>query len=206
MSLLAVGHPRRNRTKPSRPITAQQASRALRRAAPPTTGRTWKRSALPEPALVSVGVPTAEAVVSLLLVAFCWAPVVVISAAAGWAVVSAVVSLGVAAVALRVRRVIIGKQYVAIRQIGRFHVASVDHVRHLELRPTGRGGVLCVHTDDGRCMRLRRVEVARPEVNAALRRIADLGAHTRDERVEELLSLEHTESRLRHRYLADAVQ
>lgn len=203
MSLTLIpDHPRRF-TKVAPELTPDQRERQLRRSSTPTTAHCWRRTGLPDPHLASIGVPASEIVVSLVLVAFCWAPVVAISQA-GWALASAVVSLVVALVVIRVRRVVVGTDYLAVRQLGRFHVATTDHVRHLELRPSSRGGVLCVHTDDGRCMRLRRVEVARPDVNAALRQLS--GTHTRDSHVEELLSLEHDDTRLRHRYLADAVQ
>lgn len=130
----------------------------------------------------------------------------VVSGWAPWAWITGGISLVVGAALLRVRRVLLGEDWVAVRQIGRFHIATVDHVKHLELRPSEHGGVLCLHTDDGRCMRLRRVEVIKPEVNAALRELAGRGNGTHDSRVEELLMLTHDDSRIRHRYLADAVQ
>ncbi|HWG94278.1 MAG TPA: hypothetical protein VNU66_08655, partial [Mycobacteriales bacterium] len=59
--------------------------------------------------------------------------------------------------------------------------------------------------DDGRCMRLRRVEVADPQVGAALRALWTRAGGTHDPLVEDLLQLPHDGGRLRHRYLADAV-
>ncbi len=55
-------------------------------------------------------------------------------------------------------RVVVGADFVAVRQLGRYHVASAHHLCHLELRAM-RGGALCLHTDDGRRMVLRRVEL-----------------------------------------------
>ena len=201
--LVLAERPRRARVV--RPPSQRAAARRLRRTAPHTTAATWTRAGLPGRARASAGVPLGEALVSLLVVALLWVPAYVASGRAAWSLLGAGASLLVAAYLLRARRVLIGDGWVAVRQVGRFHVATVDHVKHLELRPSQKGGVLCVHTDDGRCMRLRRAEVARPEVNEALRAMAGSGTGTRDPRVEELLSLTHDESRTRHRYLADAV-
>jgi hypothetical protein len=143
-------------------------------------------------------------------VASCTALALLFVPLALWAGVASAVAAGAVAVtALAVvlarRRVVVGGDHVAVRQLGRFHVATGDHVRHLELKPSQRGGVLCLHTDDGRCMRLRRVEVADPEVNAAIRALWTRAGGTHDPLVEDLLGLPHDGRRLRHRYLADAV-
>ena len=133
-------------------------------------------------------------------------PLAVWTQGAAWVPLTAGIALAFASYLLWARRVVVGERFVAVRQLGRYHVATVDHVRHLELRPSQRGGVLCLHTDDGRCMRLRRAEVAVPAVNAALRTLAGCSQGTRDALCEALLELPHEETRIRHRYLADAVQ
>ncbi|MCW2776780.1 MAG: hypothetical protein JWN17_505, partial [Frankiales bacterium] len=188
------------------PPTQRAAARQLRRTATPTTGRTWLRSRLPGRSVARAGVPLSEALTSLLVVALAFVPVVVWTQGAAGAFVALAASLVVLGHVLWARRVVVGTSWVAVRQLGRYHVATVDHVQHLELRPSQHGGVLCLHTDDGRCMRLRRVEVARPDVNAALRELAARHGGTRDSRAQELLGLPHDASRLRHRYLADALQ
>lgn len=186
--------------------TQRAAARALRRTATPTTGRTWLRSGLPGYPRASAGVPLGESLSSLLIVGLAFVPVFVWTQGSPGAFVALGVALAVMSYVLWARRVVVGDDFVAVRQLGRYHVATVDHVKHLELRPSQHGGVLCLHTDDGRCMRLRRVEVADPAVNAALRNLAARHSGTFDSRCEALLGLPHEESRLRHRYLADAVQ
>lgn len=193
--------PRRRAVR--REPSQRAAARALRRTATPTTGRTWLRSRL-GPARACAGVPVSEAVASCTALALVFVPLGLWIGAAP-AVVAAAVAVAALAYVLWARRVVVGDSWVAVRQLGRYHVATVDHVRHLELKPSQRGGVLCLHTDDGRCMRLRRVELADPAVGAALRELWAAGDGTHDPRVAELLELPHDQQRIRHRYLADAV-
>lgn len=197
---------RPRRARVPRVPTQREAARALRRTAPPTTGRSWTRAGLPGHPRAVAGVPWSESLTSVFIVAVLFVPLFVFSQGAAWAFLTAGVAVVVASYLLWARRVLVGDRFVAVRQVGRYHVATVDHVQHLELRPSQRGGVLCLHTDDGRCMRLRRVEVARPEINAALTAMAGLHEGTRDPLVEHLLDLPHEETRIRHRYLADALQ
>jgi hypothetical protein len=193
--------PRRGAVR--REPSQRAAARALRRTATPTTGRTWLRSRL-GPARASAGVPVSEAVASCTSLALLFVPLG-LWVGAGPAGVAGALAVGVLAYVLWARRVVVGDAWVAVRQLGRYHVATVDHVRHLELKPSQRGGVLCLHTDDGRCMRLRRVELADPAVGAALRALWAQGQGTHDPRVAQLLELPHDQRRIRHRYLADAV-
>ena len=197
---------RPRRPKVDRPPSQRAAARALRRSAPPTTGRTWRRSRLPQPELAAAGVPFAEGAVSCALVGLLFVPVLLFAGFAPAAWVAAAVAVLAAGYVVSIRRVVVGPSYVAVRQLGRFHVATVTHVRHLELKPSSRGGVLCVHTDDGRCMRLRQAETRDPRLAAALRALSLRSDGTRDAQVERLLHLPRDERRLRHRYLADAVQ
>ena len=196
---------RARRPRVQRPPSSRVASLRLRRSAPMTTGQVWRRSSLPDAPRTSAGVPLSEAAASLFVVALLFVPVAVWTQFAPAVGVAAVAAVAVTAYLLWARRVVVGDSYVAVRQLLRYHVATVDHVRHLELRPSAHGGVLCLHTDDGRCRRLRRAEVARPEVNAALRELAGCCDGTRDPRVEHLLDLPNEPTRIRHRYLADAL-
>ena len=204
MTALPVATPlpsRPRRRVVPRPPSQRAAARALRRTAAPTTVRTWRRAGLPGPVVAGAGVPRSEALWSLAVVAVGFVPVFVWSQGAPGAFVTLGVALAVMAYVLWARRLVVGQCWVAVRQLGRYHVASVDHVRHLELKPSSHGGVLRLHTDDGRCMRVRRVEVSRPEVAAALRAVVEDCGGTRDPFVEELLELPHEESRIRDRYL-----
>ena len=183
-------------------------SRAARRSgAASTTPVTWTKAGLPGPARASAGVPASEAAVSVGVVVLVFGALLLVTGGS-----LEVLALGVGAVlvvgyVLWARRVVVGDSWVAVRQLGRYHVASADHLRHLELRPTQRGGVLRLHTDDGRVMRLRRVEVASPDVNAAIRDLSGVSSgSTHDRRVEELLDLPYEEGRLRHRYVADMLE
>jgi hypothetical protein len=194
-----VARPRRRpvRREPSQ----RAAARAVRRTATPTTGRTWRRDRL-GPVRATTGVPVSEAVASCTALALVFVPLA-LWAGALVAVVAGALAVGALSYVLWARRVVVGDTWVAVRQLGRYHVATVDHLRHLELKPSERGGVLCLHTDDGRCMRLRRVELADPQVGAALREMWAAGDGTHDDRVEALLGLPHETGRIRHRYLAD---
>jgi hypothetical protein len=147
-----------------------------------------QRRHLPGPEVASTGVPAAEAVSLLLLVAFCWAPVIVIShEMMAW--VAALLTLGITDLLLRVRRVVVGADYVAVRRFVHLHVAHLGSTAHLEVRSSERGGILFVHADDGRVLRLRRVELDRPRVHAALRAFTLAGNHSHDRRVDEVLEL-----------------
>jgi hypothetical protein len=169
----------------------------------PTTGQTWRRATL-GPARASAGVPVSEAVASCTVLALLFVPFA-LWAGPVLAVVAGALAVGALSYVLWARRVVVGDSWVAVRQLGRYHVATVDHLRHLELKPSERGGVLRLHTDDGRRMRLRRAEFSDPSVGAALKELWADGDGTHDGRVAELLHLPYEERRIRHRYLADAV-
>jgi hypothetical protein len=153
----------------------------------------------------SAGTPPGEAVIDCTMVALLFVPIFLFT---GFSPVTWVVAgLAVAATAYVVwaRRVVVGESYVAVRRLGRYHVATVDHVRHLELKPTQRGGVLCLHTDDGRCMRLRRIELSRPDVFRALTELCERhDGCTHDPLVAQLLGLPQEGDRVRHDYLPGA--
>lgn len=193
--------PRRERVR--REPTPRAAARQLRRTAPRTTATTWRRRGLPGPATATAYATAAEVLFGAFVVGLLFIPVVLWTQAA----VGAFVGLGVALVALAhlawARRVVVGEDFVAVRQIGRYHVASADHVRHLELRAM-QGGALCLHTDDGRRMVLRRVELEQDGVAEAMRVLADCGSSTRDRRVCAALGLEDSGERVLDRYLPTA--
>lgn len=192
---------RPRRTKVVRPPSPRAAERQLRRSAARTTGTAWRRAALPGPAVASTGIGFGTAATSVTAVALLCVPLLVWTQASPAAVLTGAVAVAVATALVTLRRVVVGADFVAVRRTLRYHVATVDHVRHLELRAM-TGGVLCVHTDDGRCMVLRRAELARPAVRDALRALADCGRSTRDARVCAALGLEEDPDRLQDRYLA----
>lgn len=200
--------PRRSKVQrpPTHNAAQRAASRALRKSTPSSGTVSWTQAGLPNPPVAKAGVPFAESAMSLAIVVLLFVPVAVVSGFALGAFLAAGVAVLVTSYLLWARRVVVGERYVAVRQVGRYHIADLDHVRHLQLAPSRKGGVLRLHTDDGRMMRLRRVEVTRPEINAALRAWSGIGQGTHDRHVAELLDLPHDEHRLRHRYLADAVQ
>ena len=193
---------RPRRPKVDRGPTPRAAARAVRRSTRPTTSRAWQRRSLP-PVVASAGAPFGEALLDCSMVAMLFVPVLLFTGFSS--ATFAVAGLAVAATAyvLWARRVVVGESYVAVRHLGRYHVATVDHVRHLELKPTQRGGVLCLHTDDGRCMRVRRAELSRPAVKQALTELCERhDGCTHDPHAAALLGLPTEGDRIRHRYLA----
>lgn len=195
---------RRPRRAPvRREPTPRAAARALRRTAPRTTSSTWRRAGLPGAPAAVAGARPVEVLMGALIVGLLFIPVVVWTQAAPGAFVALGLALAVVAYLSWARRIVVGADYVAVRQLGRYHVAHVDHLRHLELRAM-QGGLLCLHTDDGRSMRLRRIELERPEVQDALRSLAGCGTSTRDRRVCALLGLADEDDRVLDRYLPTA--
>jgi hypothetical protein len=190
---------RPRRTVVPRPPSLAAAERTLRRTAAPTTTTALRLDARHE-AVATAGVPAAEAVTSLVLVAVCFVPALVWSRLAAWSLIALACALVVTGCAIRARRLVVGTDFVAVRSLLRYRVASVDHVRHLRLRPTQRGGQLCLHTDDGHCLRLRRVELEDAAVREALRALAGCGSSTRDPLTCALLALEADPGRTRADY------
>ena len=185
-----------------RPPSLAAAERAVRRQAEPTTTTTLRLGA-DRVTVASAGVPASEAVTSLVLVALCFVPVLVWSQLAAWSLISLGAALLVTCSAIGARRLVVGSDFVAVRSVLRYRVAPVDAVRHLRLRPTQRGGQLCVHTDDGHCLRLRRVELEDPAVRQALTALAGCGTSTRDPLTCALLQLEADPGRTRDHYLPE---
>lgn len=183
--------------------TPRAAARELRRTAAPTTARTWTRRGLPGAATATATATWPEVVLLVVAVGLLFVPVVLWTQAAAGTFVTLGVSLLVVAYLAWARRVVVGDGFMAVRQLGRYHVATADHVRHLELRAM-QGGALCLHTDDGRRMVLRRVELEQDGVAAAMGALAGCGSSTRDRRVCAALGLEDDEERVLDRYLPRA--
>jgi hypothetical protein len=137
--------------------------------------------------LAQAGVPRIETSAYLLLVVAALLPWLLISRGHSAAVLTLVLSLASAGFFLWSRRVVVGHDFVAVRSLLRYRVATASHVRHLELRPTQRGGQLCLHTDDGHCVRLRRAEIDAPAVHEALRALTGCSDSTRDRLTRYLL-------------------
>jgi hypothetical protein len=183
--------------------TPRAAARSLRRTSKRTTTRTWTKGGLPGAATATAYATAAEVVFGAVVVGLLFVPVVVWTQGAAGAYVALGVALAGLAYLAWARRVVVGEDFVAVRQIGRYHVANADHVRHLELRAM-QGGALCLHTDDGRRMVLRRVELEQDGVAQAMRALADCGSSTRDRRVCAALGLEDGGERVLDRYLPTA--
>lgn len=194
---------RPRRTRVRREPSARAAARAVRRSTPRTTARTWRRSGLPGPVIATAGTRPAELVLSVVVVLLLAVPLLVWTQGAPAALLTVAAALAVVAYLAWARRVVVGSDYVAVRQLGRYHVAHVDHVRHLELRAM-QGGALCLHTDDGRTMRLRRPELEKPAVSAALRELVDCSSGSVDPRVCAQLGVDVEQHRKLDRYVPAA--
>jgi hypothetical protein len=170
--------------------------------APPAHSRSWTRAGLPGPVVASAGVPVAESVTSVTALVIAFVPLWVWTERAAWGFAAAALAAAGLSYVLWARRVAVGENYLAVRQLGRYHVSRADAFRDVRLSPTQHGGTLRVSTDDGRCMRLRRAEYTDRGVNEALRSLCASGQASCDEAVEELLSMPQPS---RPRFLADAV-
>jgi hypothetical protein len=191
----------RPRRAPVRRAHSQRAARrSLRRTAPRTTARTWRRSALPGAAVATARARPGEVAAAMLVVLLLAVPVLVWTHLAAGAFVALAVALAAVTYLASARRVVVGDDYVAVRRLGRYSVAHADHVRHLELRAM-QGGVLCLHTDDGRFVRLRRVELEQPGIADGLKSLAGCSDSTRDSRVCALLDLVTDDGRVVDRYV-----
>ena len=91
-------------------------------------------------------------------------------------------------------------------KFGPYRLALAESITSGALTQSQRGGILKLHTGDGRTMRLRRVEFSNPEVNAALRAFILRTGRKYNEAVMLRLDLPWREDFGHHRYLLDAVQ
>jgi hypothetical protein len=166
----------------------------------------WRRSSLPAERTGSVGVPLSEGVASVFIGAIAYIPIALVTGYAAWNyAVAAVLVLGLS-YALCSRSVVAGPDFVAVRKFGPYRLALVESISAGALTHSQRGGVLKLHTGDGRTMRLRRVEFSHPEINTALRAFVLKTGKRYDERVMKLLDLPWREDFGHHRYLLDAVE
>lgn len=178
-----------------------RADRSAEADAPPAHAVTWTRGGLPGAVVASAGVPVSEAVVSVTAVVLPFVPLWLWTERAPWGFALAAVAAAALSYVLWARRVAVGEDFLAVRQLGRWHVSRADAFSEVRLAPTQHGGTLKVHTDDGRQMRLRRVEYTDPAVNAALHDLCERGQTRCDDAVRELLALARP---ARPRFLADA--
>ena len=169
-------------------------------AAPAHDGIAWHHAQL-KPPLATARLPRSEAIVSLGLVAVVALVVMGLAGWAWWAVLGGVLAVAAMAYVLWDRRVIVGADFIAVRQLGRYHFATFDADRPLRLHPSRHGEVVVVDTDDGRHLRIREAEVADPAVNDTLHGILDKGEAVADERVETLIAVQRGQPG--HRFLAD---
>ena len=196
---------RRERGRAAR--AAAKASRATpREEAAASSATVWRAADLPSRAVASAGVPFSEGVASVFLGAVLYVPVALFTSYAPWNYLVALVLVVALSYALVSRRVVVGRDFVAVRKFGPYRVASAESITSGALTDSQRGGVLKLRTGDGRTMRLRRVEFTQPAVNAALRAFL-LGTGRRyDHGVMQRLDLPFREDFGHHRYLLDAVQ
>lgn len=157
---------------------------------PRTWAPVWRRSKLPSPARAVTGLTRAEIVVFVLLVPLIFAPVFLATGANPIPIAICAVLTAVMCYLVWARRVVVGDDYLAIRQLGRYHVATIGHVTTWRVRPSQRGGVVVVLTDDERQMRVRHVEVINPEVNAALNALLARGDAPPTAAIQHLLDVE----------------
>ena len=165
----------------------------------------WRRSKLPSPPRAITGLTRAEIVVFILLVPLVFAPVFLWTGTNPIPIaLCAVLTVGMAYL-VWARRVVVGDDYLAVRQLGRYHVATIGHVTHWRVRPSQRGGVVVVLTDDEREMRVRHAEVTNPDVNAALHALLARSDTPPTAAIQHLLNVEDS-LHARHRFIADMYQ
>lgn len=165
-------------------------------------GVAWHHEQLPHPHLASAGMPRSEGLLSLLVVAVALVPLLVLTRWSWGAFVAAGIVLAALGFVLWSRRVIVGGSYIAVRQLGRYHVATLEPGSAPRLHPSRRGGVLVVDTDDGHHLRMRAAEAAEPEMNQVLHHIVEQRRGVASEKIEGLLDVA-PDARPQHRLLAD---
>lgn len=169
---------------------------------PHTWAPVWRRSRLPSPPVASTGLTRSEIVVFVLLVPLVFAPVFLATGTNPIPIAICAVLTAAMVYLVWARRVLVGEDYLAIRQLGRYHVATIGHVRGWRVRPSQRGGVVVVQTDDERQMRVRHTEVTNPDVNAALQALLTRSDTPPTAAIRGLLNLDDT-LRSRNRFIAD---
>ena len=196
---------RRERVKAAR-AAAAASRRPAEESGAEASGTTWRAADLPSAPLASAGVPLSEGIASVFIGAIAYVPVALFTSYAPWNYVVALALVLALSYALVSRRVVVGRDYVAVRKFGPYRVASAQSITSGALVDSQRGGVLKLRTGDGRTMRLRRVEFTQPGVNAALRSFVLSTGRPYDAGVMRRLDLPFREDFGHHRYLLDAVQ
>ncbi len=166
----------------------------------------WRVGDLPPVRCGSVGVPLSEGITSVFLGAVAYIPVALFTGYARWNYAVAVALVLALSYVLVSRRVVVGRDFVAVRKFGPYRLALVESITSGALTQSGRGGLLKLHTGDGRTMRLRRGEFSHPEINSGLRAFVLKTGRRYDANVMLLLELPWREDFGHHRYLLDAIE
>ena len=182
---------------PRRPAVAPAAAPAV------AADTVWRRSGLPA-AGAEVGVPFGEGVTSVVAGSLAYIPIALFTGFVAANYVVAAVAVVVLSYVLWSRRVVVGDDWLAVRKFGPYRVVRRAGLGEKGLRASSHGGVLVIATQDGRAMRLRRVEYTSPAVNQALRALVLGTGHRYGDHVRELLDLPYREDWGHYRYLADA--
>jgi hypothetical protein len=191
---------------PLRPDGSHHVEPLLHLHRPPRTwAPVWRRAKLPSPPRASTGLTRSEIVVFVLLVPLVFAPVFLATRTNPIPIAICAVLTAAMIYLVWARRVLVGEDYLAIRQLGRYHVATIGHVTNWRVRPSQRGGVVVVLTDDERQMRVRHAEVANPAVNAALNALLARSDVPPNAAIRGLLHVGDSLS-TRNRFLADMYQ
>jgi hypothetical protein len=190
---------------PLKPDGTHHVEPLLHHRPPRTWAPVWRRSKLPSPPRAITGLTRAEIVVFVLLVPLVFAPVFLATRTNPIPIaICAVLTAGMIFL-VWARRVVVGDDYLAIRQFGRYHVATIGHVTKWRVRPSQRGGVVVVLTDDERQMRVRHAEVTNPDVNAALHALLARSDSPATAAIQHLLNVEDS-LHSRSRFIADMYQ
>lgn len=201
-------HDRRDRRRAQ--VISAKASRAvagptLDPDAPPVL-TVWRGKDLPSPRSGECGVPMIEGVTSVFAGSVLYIPVGLVTGFSAWNYPVAAVLVLALSYALWSRRVVAGPGFVAVRKFGPYRLALRESIVEGAMQQSQHGGVLTLHTGDGRMMRLRRIEFTHPDVNAELRRILLSTGKPYDSQVMQLLDLPWRADFGHQRYLLDAVQ
>jgi hypothetical protein len=210
VSTSASSPPLDRRARRRAQVASAKASRAvpghaLDPAAPPVL-TVWRSKDLPVSRTGECGVPLVEGITSVFAGSLLYIPIALVSGYSIWNYPIAAFLVIALSYALWSRRVVVGPGFVAVRKFGPYRLALRDSIVEGAMQPSQHGGVLTLHTGDGRTMRLRRIEFTQPDVNAALRQILLSTGKPYDAGVMQLLDLPWRADFGHQRYLLDAVQ
>lgn len=177
---------------PSAPVTNAGSSRVSFADRPEVVGR----RALPGEVRASVGLPAAETAVFVAVVPLLALPVLLATMAATWAVAAALVLTAAVAWLCLARRVVVGGDWVADRRVWRYRVLPVAQLRLVELTENAHGGLLLLRPQSGRPFRLRRPELTRGDLRAAVSSLLADGTARLADGVPAILGLHVAEAAL----------